>query len=69
MKFSLLIASAAAIQLKYTEIPASMLGSDALGAYTRTTPARFTQERDDRLMNSLINNYAREIKMDGKQTG
>ena len=51
------------------EIPASMVGSDALGSYSRTTPARYTQERDDRLMNSLINNYAREIVQDGKQTG
>merc|ERR1719265_788350 len=51
---------------KYSEIPASMVGSDALGSYSRTTPARFTQERDDRLMNSLVNTYAREIVQDGK---
>ena len=42
MKFSLLIAAASAIQLSYTEIPANMIGSDAIGGFTRTVPARFT---------------------------
>ena len=46
-----------------------MIGSDSLNDYTRSMPARFTQERDDRLMNSLIKTYAREIKQEGKQTG
>ena len=46
-----------------------MVGSDALGAYNRDMPKRFTAERDDRLMNSLIKNYAREIVVNGKQTG
>ena len=70
MKFVLLaLASVSAIKLQYDEIPAYMIGSDALGAYTRTMPPRFTAQRDDRLMNSLINSYAREIHQDGKQTG
>lgn len=30
--------------------------------YKRQMPNRFTQERDDRLMNSLIQNYALEMK-------
>ena len=29
-------------EAKYSEIPASMVGSDALGSYSRTTPARYT---------------------------
>ena len=53
----------------YSEVPAYMSGSDALGNHDRNMPKRFTQERDDRLMNSLIKNYAREIVVDGKQTG
>ena len=57
------------LDTKYSEIPASMVGSDAIGSYSRSTPHQYTQERDDRLMNSLINNYAREIVQDGKQTG
>ena len=69
MKFTLLLASVSAIKVTYDEIPAYMFGSDALGAYSRTMPHQYTQERDDRLMNSLIKNYAREIKQDGKQTG
>ena len=73
MKFTLLLASVSAIKVTggpdYGEIPAYMVGSDALGSYDRTMPKRFTQERDDRLMNSLVKNYAREISIDGKPTG
>ena len=36
--------------------------------YKRDIPDRFSEERDDRLMNSLIKNYAVEIKLDGKDT-
>ena len=43
-------------------MPASMDGSEAHGGYTRDMPHQFTQERDDRLMNSLVKNYAREVK-------
>ena len=72
MKFALVIASVSAIKLTgpdYGEVPAYMTGSDALGSYDRKMPHRFTAERDDRLMNSLIKNYAREVTIDGKQTG
>ena len=37
--------------------------------YVRKVPERFTQERDDRLMNSLISNYALELRKDGVATG
>lgn len=37
--------------------------------YNRVVPERFTLERDDRLMNSLISNYAVELRKDGKNTG
>ena len=37
--------------------------------YTRNMPNRFAEERDDRLMNSVIGNYAREIKVKGALTG
>ena len=57
------------VQLRYDEIPASMDGSPADGGYERVVPEQFTAERDDRLMNSLISNYAREVKQDGKLTG
>ena len=43
--------------------------SDAAGGYERKMPGRFSEERDDRLMNSVIKNYAREIKYKGKLTG
>lgn len=32
-------------------------------------PVRFEEMRDDRLMNSLISKYAREVRRDGKNTG
>ena len=53
----------------YEEIPASRSGSDERGGYTRNVPARFSEERDDRLMNSLISKYAREVRRDGHNTG
>ena len=53
----------------YDEMPAYLNGSPAGDGYTRDIPARFTLERDDRLMNSLIGNYAREVVIDGKKTG
>ena len=37
--------------------------------YERIMPPQFEEERDDRLMNSMIGNYAREVKNDGKLTG
>merc|ERR1719231_482107 len=43
--------------------------ADAHGGYKRAMPARFDEERDDRLMNSVIGKYAREIKVKGKLTG
>ena len=46
-----------------------MDGSPAHGGYDRVIPKRFTEERDDRLMNSLVGKYAREVKVDGKLTG
>ena len=39
-----------------------MDGSEAHGGYDRVMPDRFSAERDDRLMNSLVGGYAREIK-------
>ena len=39
-----------------------MDGSEAHGGYSRNMPERFAAERDDRLMNSLVGNYAREVK-------
>ena len=40
------------------------------GAYTRDVPDRFSEERDDTLMRSLIQNYAIEMKdKDGKPNG
>ena len=37
--------------------------------YSRSMPARFSEERDDRLMNSMIGTYAREVFVEGKPTG
>ena len=54
---------------EYEEMPASMSGTDSFGGYERAIPTRFNEERDDRLMNSLIKTYAREIKKDGQLTG
>ena len=62
-----------AVQLKdsddYGEVPAYMDKSDAHGGYKRVVPDRFTEERDDKLMESVIKTYAREIKVKGKLTG
>ena len=72
MKYTFVIAalfSAQAIQVQYDEVPASMDGSPSDGGYTREMPEQFTAEKDDRLMNSLIANYAREVKQEGKLTG
>ena len=45
-------------------------GAGAQGGYERTVPGRFTDERDDRLMHSLISTYALEMKTDdGKASG
>ena len=46
-----------------------MDGSPSGEGYTREMPEQFVAERDDRLMNSLIANYAREVKQEGKLTG
>ena len=43
----------------YSEMPAVMDGHDT--GYTRNMPNRFSEERDDRLMNSAIGAYAREV--------
>ena len=53
----------------YGEVPAYMDKSDAAGGYKRVVPDRFTEERDDQLMESVIEKYAREIKINGKLTG
>ena len=56
----------------YDEMPAYLAGSPSYGfqdGYKRDMPSRFTLERDDRLMNSLIGKYAREVILDGKKTG
>jgi hypothetical protein len=37
------------------------------GGYSRAMPFQYTEERDDRLMNSLIKTYAIEMKGDGGQ--
>lgn len=44
-------------------------GNDATN-YDRALPERFSEERDDTLMKSLIQNYAVEVKSsDGKPSG
>ena len=54
----------------YEEIPAFHNGSNyGDGHYTRVVPVQYREMRDDRLMNSLISNYAREVKRDGQLTG
>ena len=53
----------------YNEVPASQDGAEAFGGYERVVPAKYGEERDDRLMHSMIKNYAREIKKDGELTG
>ena len=37
--------------------------------YTRNLPPRFSEERDDRLMNSADGTYAREVFVNGEPTG
>jgi len=37
--------------------------------YARSVPAQFTEEKDDRLMNSLISKYSLESKVDGAPSG
>lgn len=44
-------------------------GQDAIDGYDRATPERFSGERDDSLMRSLIENYSLELKSDGAPTG
>ena len=53
----------------YGEVPAYMDKSDAAGGYKREMDYKYTEERDDQLMNSIIGNYAREIKVNGALTG
>ena len=53
----------------YDEIPAAWSGSPSGNGYTRDIPSRFGLERDDRLMNSLIGSYAREVIIDGQKSG
>merc|ERR1711937_945339 len=53
----------------YGEVPAYMDKSDAAGGYKRVVDYKFTEERDDQLMNSVLSNYAREIKVNGALTG
>merc|ERR1712167_454357 len=53
----------------YGEVPAYMDKADTTGGYKRVIPGRFTEERDDRLMNSIIKTYAREIQVKGALTG
>ena len=56
---------------KYGEIDLSMEGFDGKGGYERekSIPQRFTAERDDRLMNSILSKYAIEVNVDGENTG
>ena len=54
---------------KYGEIPAYMDGAETNGGYKRVIPPQYTLERDDRLMNSLLTKYAREVTKDGALTG
>ena len=55
--------------IQYDEVPASMDGSEAHGGYNRGMPDRFVAERDDRLMNSMVGAYSREVFNDGAPTG
>ena len=53
----------------YGELTAAEQGFEGAGGYKREIPQRFTEERDDRLMNSILENYAIEIKENGNPTG
>ena len=53
----------------YEEIPAFHASAAYGEGYVRNVPVQYREMRDDRLMNSLISSYAREIKRDGKLTG
>ena len=55
----------------YGEVPAAADTSNEAepSGYVRDIPGRFTAERDDRLMNSLIGKYAREVTFNGQKTG
>ena len=53
----------------YEEIPAFHADAAYGDGYTRVVPVQYREMRDDRLMNSLISKYAREVKMNGKLTG
>ena len=53
----------------YEEIPAFHASAAYGDGYTRVVPVQYREMRDDRLMNSLISSYAREVKRDGKLTG
>ena len=55
--------------VSYEEIPAFHADAAFGGDYKREVPKQYTEMRDDRLMNSLISKYAREVKKDGKLTG
>ena len=53
----------------YEEIPAFHADAAYGEGYSRYVPVQYREMRDDRLMNSLISTYAREVKRDGKLTG
>ena len=53
----------------YEEIPANDNSSAYGEGYTRVVPVQYREMRDDRLMNSLITQYAREVRVNGKLTG
>ena len=57
---------------KYTERdPFKMADFAGVGGFDPKTkvPERFTAERDDRLMSSIFEKYAIEVKVDGERTG
>ena len=52
-----------------TPYPHWMNGFGGYHTYIRDTPDRFEEEKDDRLMNSLYEQYAFEGKTNGKPNG
>ena len=52
----------------YHEFPAWVVGHPAWGNYERKVPQQYTQYRDDRLMNSLITNYATGVVVNGVES-